>query len=117
MCHHSIDKFTLPITTMILVCAVCYYYATQYEIFNRYDKYTKKTERKKHQKVGIKCQTSKLTKVEVSKSFDIFSEVSLFSGSSSGYTIHCVYWDQKCAKSDTHFTCIAGLLHVSHSKI
>ena len=84
MCHHSIDKFTLPITTMILVCAVCYYYATQYEIFNRYDKYTKKKWKEKHQKVGIKCQTSKAYKggcFEIVRY--IFSEVSLFWGSSS----------------------------------
>ena len=97
MRHHSIDKFTLPITTIILVCAVCYYYATQYEIFNRYDKYTKKNWKEKHQKVGIKCQTSKAYKggcFEIVRY--IFSEVSLFSGSSSRYTTHCVHWDQKC---------------------
>ena len=70
--HHSINKFTLPITTMILVCAVCYYYATQYEIFNRYDKYTKKTERKNIKKWESSVKHLKLTKVDVSKSFDIF---------------------------------------------
>ena len=72
MRHHSIDKFTLPITTIILVCAVCYYYATQYEIFNRYDKYTKKTERKNIKKWESSVKHLKLTKVDVSKSFDIF---------------------------------------------
>ena len=71
MCHHSIDKFTLPITTIILVCAVCYYYATQYEIFNRYE-YTKKLKGKNIKKWESSVKHLKLTKVDVSKSFDIF---------------------------------------------
>ena len=63
----------------------------------------KKNRKEKHQKVGIKCQTSKAYKggcFEIVRY--IFSEVSLFSGSSSRHKYipksHYVHWDQKCPK-------------------
>ena len=83
MCHHSIDKFTLPITTIT-------YYVLFAIITPPNMKYsidmtsTQKNWKEKHQKVGIKCQTSKAYKggcFEIVRY--IFSEVSLFSGSSS----------------------------------
>ena len=67
---------------------------------------TQKNWKEKHQKVGIKCQTSKAYKggcFEIVRY--IFSEVSLFSGSSSRHKVpksHYVHWDQKCPKSKKH---------------
>ena len=72
MCHHSIDKFTLPITTITYYVLFAIITPPNMKFSIDMTSTQKKTERKNIKKWESSVKHLKLTKVDVSKSFDIF---------------------------------------------